>query len=400
MRGFGLMNILNKIRAMRHSAYSIFLFFALLLTACGGEEKEGFTITAEFDVPEQSYLYFWQEELKNGITVDTVLVEEGKAEYKGVCQEMAHIEIGTEAGERVVSLYVKNGNKIKLKGSIKAPYEITFSGTNEMEQVGKFRNDNHTLLQHIADDDQAFFALIDDTLRQKERALRIDTLHRRVEEFARANPQSYASTLLIYDFLLTPETVETADSLLRSLAPEAKPVSLLAKAEIFIADTRKNPEGKMLPYMTFRTPDDSVINTGGFRRRTTLFTVWASYDSLSRREMQVIRTLREKYTPAYLNIVSVSLDADKEAWRETLRSDSLQAWPHCLLEEGWNANQVENLGLQRIPTSFIINGNGRIVAKNLHGDELIEAVDRTVAEVGEDKTYGEKPSSPRRPTRR
>lgn len=156
----------------------------------------------------------------------------------------------------------------------------------------------------------------------------------------------------------------------------------------------------MLPYMTFRTPSDSVINTGGFRRRTTLFTVWASYDSLSRREMQVIRTLRKKYAPAYLNIVSVSLDADKEAWHETLRSDSLQAWPHCLLEEGWNANQVENLGLQRIPTSFIINGNGRIVAKNLHGDELIEAVDQTVAEVGKDETYGEKPSAPRRPIRR
>lgn len=32
----------------------------------------------------------------------------------------------------------------------------------------------------------------------------------------------------------------------------------------------ENPEGKMLPYMTFRTPGDSVINTGGFRRRTTL----------------------------------------------------------------------------------------------------------------------------------
>lgn len=247
---------------MRHSAYSIFLFFALLLTACGGEEKEGFTITAELDVPEQSYLYFWQEELKKGITVDTVLVEEGKAEYKGICQEMARIEITTEAGERVVSLYAKNGNKIKLKGSIKAPYEITFSGTNEMEQVGKFRNDNHTLLQRIADDDRAFFALIDDTLRQKERALCTDTLHRRVEEFAGANPQSYASTILIYDYLLAPATVDRADSLLRSLAPEAKPVSLLAKAELFIADTRKNPEGKMLPYMTFRTPADSVINTG------------------------------------------------------------------------------------------------------------------------------------------
>ena len=168
-------------------------------------------------------------------------------------------------------------------------------------------------------------------------------------------------------------------------APEAKPVSLLAKAELFIADTQKNPVGKMLPYMTFRTPDDSVINTGGFRRRTTLFTVWASYDSLSRRQMQVVRKLREKHSRYYLNIVSVALDSDESAWREVLRSDTLTGWPQCILKEGWNATQVENLGIQMLPATFVINGNGRIVAKNLYDDALIEAVDKSVEEVGEDK---------------
>lgn len=68
----------------------------------------------------------------------------------------------------------------------------------------------------------------------------------------------------------------------------------------------------MLPYMTFRTPGDSVINTGGFRRRTTLFTVWASYDTPSRQQMQVVRKIREKYSAPYLNVVSVSLDTDEK----------------------------------------------------------------------------------------
>lgn len=333
---------------MRHSAYSIFLFFALLLTACGGEEKEGFTITAELDVPEQSYLYFWQEELKKGITVDTVLVEEGKAEYKGICQEMARIEITTEAGERVVSLYAKNGNKIKLKGSIKAPYEITFSGTNEMEQVGKFRNDNHTLLQRIADDDRHSSPSSTIPCGRKSG-------HSAPTPFIAAwrslpvpipnpTPRPYSSTT-------TCSRPPPSTGRLAPAQPRPRSQAGIAAGQGRTLHCRypEKPEGKMLPYMTFRTPADSVINTGGFRRRTTLFTVWASYDSLSRREMQVIRTLREKYAPAYLNIVSVSLDADKEAWRETLRTDSLQAWPHCLLEEGWNANQVENLGLPENP---------------------------------------------------
>ena len=149
----------------------------------------------------------------------------------------------------------------------------------------------------------------------------------------------------------------------------------------------------MLPYMTFRTPGDSVINTGGFRRRTTLFTVWASYDTPSRQQMQVVRKIREKYSAPYLNVVSVSLDTDEKAWREILHSDTLEGWAHCILKEGWNANQVENLGIQSLPATFILNGTGRIVAKNIYDEELIDTVDKTVAEVGEDKTLGEKSSS-------
>ena len=138
---------------------TIYIFLLLiLLTACGGDkENEGFTLTVELDVPDQTYLYFWQEEHKKGITVDSVLTEKGKAVYKGVCGELSRIEIYTEAGQRILSLYVKNGDKIKLKGSVETPYEITFSGPIEQEQIGKFRNDNHILLQRLTDSDRDFY---------------------------------------------------------------------------------------------------------------------------------------------------------------------------------------------------------------------------------------------------
>ena len=148
---------------------TIYVFLLLiLLTACGGDkENEGFTLTVELDVPDQTYLYFWQEEHKKGITVDSVLTEKGRAVYKGVCGELSRIEICTEAGQRVLSLYVKNGDKIKLKGSVETPYEITFSGPIEQEQIGKFRNDNHTLLQRLTDSDRDFYSHIGDTSYQQ-----------------------------------------------------------------------------------------------------------------------------------------------------------------------------------------------------------------------------------------
>ena len=194
---------------------TIYIFLLLiLLTACGGDkENEGFTLTVELDVPDQTYLYFWQEEHKKGITVDSVLTEKGKAVYKGVCGELSRIEICTEAGQRILSLYVKNGDKIKLKGSVETPYEITFSGPIEQEQIGKFRNDNHILLQRLTDSDRDFYSHIGDTSYQKETIAYRDSLHAQVIDFALAHSSSYASTILIYDYLLSPETVETSDTL-------------------------------------------------------------------------------------------------------------------------------------------------------------------------------------------
>lgn len=381
--------------------YIILLSLLMLLFSCGESKHNGYTLTVKLDVPEQSYLYFWQEEFKQGITVDSVLVEEGKGVFKGVSNDITRVEICTEAGERILWLYVKNGEKIELKGEAKKPYLITMSGTPTHETIGRFHNDNHELLQRIHDNDTAYYTHLGDTAYRHTMQRDLDTLYRRVHDFVLANPASMASTLLIYDYLLSPRTAEMADTLLRRLPPETKPVSLLAKAELFISGNDKHPEGKMLPYMTFRTATDSVVNTGGFRRRTTLLTVWASYDTLSRAQLQVVRRLTAKHKRSFLNAVCISVDTDDEAWRNALQLDSITTGVHCRLKEGWGAGQIENLGVRTLPATFLINGAGKIVHKNLLGNELEAVTDSLIQIVGEDENLNEqtKKSSTKKPSR-
>ncbi len=371
----------------------ILLCLLILLFSCKEKEHDGYTLTVELDVPEQSYLYFWQEEFKKGIRVDSVLVEEGKGVFKGMCDELTRVEVCTEAGDRVLWLYAQKGDKITIKGSIKSPYEIELSGTPEHELISRFRNENHKLLQKIYESDTAYYTHMNDTSYRNTVMCDHDSLHARVTDFVMNNPATIASTILIYDYLLDSRITEHADTLLRRLPPEVKPVSLLAKAELFIAGNDKHPVGKILPYMTFRTAHDSVVNTGGFRRRTTLFIVWASYDTLSRQQMQVMRRLEKKYPRNFLNLVSVSVDTDQEAWQSALQNDSIGGRAHCRLKEGWLANQIENLGVRTLPATFLLNASGRIVAKNLLNYELEAATDSLVAEIGEDESMNKKKES-------
>ena len=366
--------------------YISFITALLCFVSCSGGDKAGYTLAVELDVPEQSYLYFWQEQYKKGIAVDSVLVKKGKVVFKGMGDDLTRVEIFTEAGERVIWLYVKNGDKVKLKGSTAAPYETTISGSPEQETISRFRKENHELLQEIEADDSAFYACSEDTLFLAAHRSRLDTLHRRVKDFVTANPPSYASTILIYDYLLDEYSSRTADTLLRQLPPEAKPVSLLAKSELFISGNEKKLTGKPIPYMTFRTGSDSLINTNSFRNRTTLLSVWASYDTLSRRKLQTVRRLGDKYPTAYLRLVSISLDTDKEAWNNAIRQDSLEQGLHCRLPEGWNANQIASLDIRKLPATYLINGVGYIIARDLPDSLLVVAVDSLVTKTGEDKT--------------
>ena len=379
--------------------YISYIIALLCLAACG-HDMQHYRIVAELDVPEQSYLYFWQERYKKGIAVDSVLVEKGKAVFKGTSDDLTRVEIFTEAGERVMWLYAKNGDRLRLKGSVAASYEIVVEGVPEQETVSRFRNENSALLQELQTDDAAWYARSDDSLFYENYRHNLDTLYRRVVDFVNATPPSYASTILIYDYLLDSRSARIADTMLRRLPPEAKPVSLLAKAELFIAGDDKVTLGKTLPYVIFRTATDSSIVSNSFRRRTTLLTFWASYDTLSRRRLQTVRQLAGKHPRSYLNVVSVSLDTDVAAWQEALRSDSLEAWHQCRLAEGWLSGPVENLGVRRLPATFLLDGAGRVVAKDLPDARLRVAVDSLVAVVGEDTTLNRKKTDLKKNTRK
>ncbi|MFZ9582712.1 MAG: TlpA family protein disulfide reductase, partial [Crocinitomicaceae bacterium] len=63
-------------------------------------------------------------------------------------------------------------------------------------------------------------------------------------------------------------------------------------------------------------------------------------------------------------IVSVSLDQDPKAWKETIASDKM-VWPLHTLDTNQKISNLYNV--TSIPTAFLINGDGKIIAK---GNEL------------------------------
>jgi peroxiredoxin len=70
-----------------------------------------------------------------------------------------------------------------------------------------------------------------------------------------------------------------------------------------------------------------------------------------------------------LNIIAVSLDKDAAKWKEAIAKDKL-TWTQVSNLKFWNEPIALQYKVESIPATFILDASGKIVAKDLRGDEL------------------------------
>ena len=81
----------------------------------------------------------------------------------------------------------------------------------------------------------------------------------------------------------------------------------------------------------------------------------------------------EEYHPKGLEILSISLDSDKDDWVKAIADDKL-TWNHVSDLQGWQNAAAQTYGVSGIPHLVILDENNVIIAKDLRGDALKEKV--------------------------
>ena len=70
-----------------------------------------------------------------------------------------------------------------------------------------------------------------------------------------------------------------------------------------------------------------------------------------------------------LNIVGVSLDEDLESWNQAIVKDKI-TWVQVSNLKKWAEPIAKQYNVEQIPTTFLLDASGKIVAKDLRGEEL------------------------------
>ena len=101
------------------------------------------------------------------------------------------------------------------------------------------------------------------------------------------------------------------------------------------------------------------------------------------------RITYSKYKDDKVRVVNISLDIDKESWRNRIKNDSLE-WTQLIQPEEWNASSTRNLGISRIPYTMILDKTGRLEKVGLEGDELKKYIDKMVSRIDSLESVKEK----------
>jgi len=148
------------------------------------------------------------------------------------------------------------------------------------------------------------------------------------------------------------------------------PNSMLSKQmEAKVLRTKRTAMGMKAP--NFISPDQKGIsfNLTSTFGKYVLVDFWASWCPPCRQESPTLVRLYKAYRDRNFTIVSISVDDKKDKWLDAIAKDGL-IWTNVSEINGWKSPTATLYNISAIPNSFLLDKEGKIIAKNLRGMDL------------------------------
>ncbi|ASU32099.1 TlpA disulfide reductase family protein [Mucilaginibacter xinganensis] len=332
------------------------------------------------NAPAKIYLQFRQS---GKVLTDSVVLKDGKFQFSGTVGAspvMGYLQLnqkGTGPGYKdYKAVYLEQGTITVTSKDTLASAKVDGTKTN-------LENTKYDISHKPVDDAyaalEAKMSAASDEVKKSDAFVKENAkTEKQIEwqdnqinkKFIQDNPDSFISLNLIQSLAYSTDYVDIAP-LFNDLTPAVKGSENGKKFAEMLPKMKAVALGAVAPEFAETDTAGKVVSLSSFRGKYVLIDFWASWCGPCRQENPNVVKAYNHYKNQKFTIVGVSLDRPgaKEKWLKAIHTDGL-AWTQLSDLKFWDSKTAGLYAVRAIPQNFLLDPDGKIIGKNLRGEDL------------------------------
>lgn len=351
----------------------LFTMFALCCSMAAAQVGE-ITIAGKIENIKKGCLYLLTQSSEDKIdTLGQCNIKKGKFKLKATLNEPKVTRLVldgysggfillAEPGETYDALLSQNENYYIKGGKLNDGYTAHMKVSDSLRTVISGLQERYDALR--ADMKFRSASMVNDSLQREQKNMRDIT-----KKFLDSNDNLITAYTIYSNIDMRDMSLKESRQMYRSLGEGAKATQYGRMIKERIDRMAKTDGGAKAPDFTLKDINGNTVTMSAVSGKIKIIDFWASWCGPCRLNNPALKKLYDEFHEKGLEIIGVSLDSNRDAWKKAIENDGLN-WINVSSLKGWKCDIAHLYNIKGVPSLFILDEHNNIIATGLRGEQL------------------------------